>query len=1412
MSAVVQPIATSSHHFTTAADKEALVQFWRSGIEYLAQGITAHQNITRETRISELYSHRASPDDAPIPSLDARISLHKDTLESCVLALAELASSGLARSSMSHQTQQSPSLETRIATLESQMKGFQTAVQPLDSNIKTLTSNLTRTDSRIKACEEKVNTTARAEKSHKELESRVVGLSAQVASPPPKGVGHYWVNERLELMDETVQASQGESEKLKERISKAEARITDIDATRTRVDAHGTKLALLEGRISVINKDVGEIRTKTGSLSALVPESKALLSTPGQIKQVGHDIQNLKELQEVASARLDSLGTALEVVEKKLGEQNEKKPTSDSTVVDKSGFDQLKQQVSSLVNLSTTMDRLQASVAELAPLKLHSQDLTAVAAQASQLLELISHNGRVQDDITQIRSKLARYSKDTADAKTETTENTRLLNEQVAALSSTHQAMQGEISRTVSQVTQLALDAKRVEKEYQDVSETIGGIDARFKANQVTAQWSQEQLRAIRADLAYLEPLKAQREALLLLSGRTEELMPLSIQLGSHKFQKILKGEEQADTTMWQGAARKLTDDVVAICEDLQQRLGQVEPHVTQLESDASSALEKLGDLQRTSGNTNLQVKDIKESLQNVQSDISPLLAFKPDILRLIGKIAPHCDALASFVAQVPILADDIQTLREMHASDITPMKGEVKKIKPIIAALRNELDDTKGKITPLLGLPEQIQTHQEGLNKLEQKVSKREQDASSSNGPLTIRIPPANRTGGFSLSQSLNTGSSNSGAGRYRASTSNSPKKSSSASQQETQPQPQTQPEPQPSTTLAPSASQTQPPPAATPGGLLKLVQVADELVGLIEKSKQTETEITSLSRSFNRSNKQIEELGDSVHGIDQLMTTVQKKSDDNQVTLKLLEREFQILKDDNAAKVKEIDLKQARITTIENETRSLKVDADAKFMVMEADLHELRPLKEHAETLVAFARPQLSPVSPGPHASPQPESRLAYLDRSAKSATKELISVNTWIQRIHGDIKKCMNMSNEIQGLEGRVRELADSIKTTTPLAAPLTKQAPDLPERIDDREAFDQSIQLAPEQLEGVARAATRLQILEEQIHALRTAQPKLKEDLEQVTSQVEGLVPTIDKVVKPFMDHVRSILSLVPLSNHVPSLVPLIDQVPQLHASIQSLSDRVDAAASAAAVATATAAAIAPSPAGPSPASQLRSPVTDRELSPAEPSNENTALFVTATAEPRPNKRRRTEEKLQSLEGQLDCMQGELDGIVDEVKILCTEQAKAKRMRTGEAGQSRKKIDDDVDNLMDTLRNLFEGQDPWPEQIDTVLGKQWAKVLQSSELRPDAGASSTIAKLCEELEVLKMVVEAHGSGIPAPPSAIDAVHVAWAENLTEKVMADVSKEQAQFKTELEELINKALQPMKKVFKVFKESPDI
>jgi hypothetical protein len=131
-----------------------------------------------------------------------------------------------------------------------------------------------------------------------------------------------------------------------------------------------------------------------------------------------------------------------------------------------------------------------------------------------------------------------------------------------------------------------------------------------------------------------------------------------------------------------------------------------------------------------------------------------------------------------------------------------------------------------------------------------------------------------------------------------------------------------------------------------------------------------------------------------------------------------------------------------------------------------------------------------------------------------------------------------------------------------------------------------------------------------------------------------------------------------------------------------------------------------------------------------------------------------------------------------------------------------------MEGDLDMLMDTMRSLFEGEGTWPERIDIVLGRQWAQVLQDPLCRTDAGASSTISRILREIGVLKSAIESCGSGT-APPSAINAAQVAWAETLAQKVMADVGKEQAQFRTELEQVISRALLPVKKVFKALKDT---
>ncbi|ELU45721.1 ring hydroxylating beta subunit domain-containing protein [Rhizoctonia solani AG-1 IA] len=1176
MSVAAGPVMDNVHHFPQVADKEALVQFWRSGFEYvqtraghevvltpwwiyryLAQGIAAHHNITRATRIYEAYSHRGTSDGPPPPALDAQIASQKENLESSILALAELAASGLVQPNISHQVHTSPLLETRVVALEDQMKELLAIVQPLSAKLGVLDGNVARIDSSVNSIEKRANaTTTHLDDRHKRLEERIGELSAQVSSPQPTQVlQHDQVNKRLELVEEKIQSSQGELEKQERQIMSMDTKIAVLEGTRSRVDAQGTTLVLLDSKITGLQNDAIDIRTNMKSLLTLAPEVNDLLSVPVKIEQTGQDIKNLREQQETIASQLTSFETSLGLMEQRLEQTNKETSGSlDSSSADVSALQSLKEHASSLIELPGTLDQLQASVAELAPLKLYSQDLTAVAGKSSQLLELISHNERVQDDINQIRSKLARCSKDMADAKKETAENARLLDEKVAGLSSTNQAIQEELLGANNKMAQFELDFKTIKAESQVISARINGIDAKLKANQVTAQWSQEQIQAMRADVAYLEPLKEQREALLLLSGRTEALMPLSVKFGSPEFQTLLKKAEEADATTvgarirgngriyhcFQDTARKLVTEVVNVCRDLQQRLNRVEPHVNQLESDISGALEKLTGLQNTSDATECQVKDIAGSLQQVQNEVSSLVTFKIDTQKVLENSTSN-----------PSPNEEIQVLKKTHASDITPMKGEIKKLKSTSSALRKDMDDAKGKITPLLALQQQLQEYQDGITKLEERVRKLET-------PLTVRIP--GQTGASAVAQAFNTAGSSSKSGSRKANASGPRKSSNTQSQQSSQSQP-------PKVTLPESQAETEAQSSSlASGGSSKPAHATDDLAALIDRVKRTEKEVTNLSHSFSKSKAKLGELEDSVNGVDQQMTMVQGILNENSIALKLIETEFANLKADNTTKLREIDTKQARTVNLIDAAQELKDDATTKLKAMETTMGKLAQLKEYTGAIVALVEPV--PASPSSHASSgTPESRFARLERMSNSATKELININGWVQWADGEVRNYKTLNGEIKALGRHVRELAGSIATMNPLSASLTERAPELLGLLERPagQASD-SIQSTPRQPEGVARFGARMKTLEEQIHTLRTAQPKLQEDLDKVTSQVGEIAPLINKVAKPFVDHVKPLLSLVPLSSHVSSLIPLVDQVPQLHASIQSLSNRVDAAAS------------------------------------------------------------------------------------------------------------------------------------------------------------------------------------------------------------------------------------------------------
>jgi hypothetical protein len=61
--------------------------------------------------------------------------------------------------------------------------------------------------------------------------------------------------------------------------------------------------------------------------------------------------------------------------------------------------------------------------------------------------------------------------------------------------------MQKEILGASSQIAQIELSVKTVKEESEIMTARVSGIDAKLIANQVTAQWSQEQIQAMRASI-----------------------------------------------------------------------------------------------------------------------------------------------------------------------------------------------------------------------------------------------------------------------------------------------------------------------------------------------------------------------------------------------------------------------------------------------------------------------------------------------------------------------------------------------------------------------------------------------------------------------------------------------------------------------------------------------------------------------------------------------------------------------------------------------------------------------------------------------------------------------------------------------------------------------------------------------
>jgi hypothetical protein len=117
-----------------------------------------------------------------------------------------------------------------------------------------------------------------------------------------------------------------------------------------------------------------------------------------------------------------------------------------------------------------------------------------------------------------------------------------------------------------------------------------------------------------------------------------------------------------------------LCSDLSKASEDAKQRLGQVEANVTQLESDASNALERLAELQSSSSAATVQAKQNQQVLQKAQ--VGPRLYldctdYLPTFQHQITSFVPlsgHVEALTSLANQhtsLTLLVQDFQRFKD---------------------------------------------------------------------------------------------------------------------------------------------------------------------------------------------------------------------------------------------------------------------------------------------------------------------------------------------------------------------------------------------------------------------------------------------------------------------------------------------------------------------------------------------------------------------------------------------------------------------------------------------------------------------------------------------------------------------------------------------------------------------------
>ncbi|KAF8607866.1 hypothetical protein BDV93DRAFT_282106 [Ceratobasidium sp. AG-I] len=538
----------------------------------------------------------------------------------------------------------------------------------------------------------------------------------------------------------------------------------------------------------------------------------------------------------------------------------------------------------------------------------------------------------------------------------------------------------------------------------------------------------------------------------------------------------------------------------------------------------------------------------------------------------------------------------------------------------------------------------------------------------------------------------------------------------------------------------------------------LVALSSKADELLAFVDQAVPITERLSQLSKGQSSVSGCFDKLKDSVEVLDKSVAALGLKNSGQEAIFKAIEQDSQEQKEDRDWCKREL----RRLAT---------------------EVNELAPLKRQGTAQLVSASPLESPGSPIQPESQPHEARISLLEKRAASAKKELVNIAGALLRLEAarnSLKTLLPLSDHVQGL-------IDLLARGDAPPADFMRRVSELEAKETNRAEHTNTIENLKSLLPLVDQADTLV------LFAGRF------NTYEQLVDQVNGLLPLATHV-----SELRA--STQSITVHLPFIEGLVASN-RANSSVQSQSS-------------------APN--------QLWSPPSERypthqigfshELQ-AAPASLLPAPDITSN-QGRPAKKRRLEATVESLEIQLDSMRNEIDDVAWNVRALGEQRTGSKRLREPEdelvhtevvqrsskrpaEGRGHSKADLNA-AVQEVFAGLWQGEDGWIEKLDMELGRLWAKTLRVGGAE-NAGLviARTLGEVREDIDTLRLAVEARGSGVVVSGSAMATTsNAAGMEKIGEQLIENMLTEHSRFKDQLREWLDKTMKPITDMLAVVQE----